>query len=794
MTTRLITQEIENATEQLGTTWPLYSYVTSNPLAGYQHKSFDEAVELAKRHFGANGYPSVSFYRQAWDNGEIDQDILRTLLQEHLLFQSPEFYLSLMESWMPEKAKNQSQELDRVMSKWLSGFMDEGLAEWPMPNRDQGFYKSWLSIAPYDTDLPDRKEVKKLADDALTVIHNILSDVEPTLYFDIFSRHLNALPGWVGYIKYRMEFKPEWHKKYPVDTTQYLAVRLTAAKMLQLPILPELYTGYDIEKVKIKKAWLNAWEKSWQQTFIDKILDSIRTDEEPEIQQPKAQLVFCIDTRSELIRRKIEQQGRYETYGYAGFFGIDMEYHTYHSDTHYASCPPILNARYQVTEQPADLMTKPFDMFNSKEAFDNKFRNKAGVHKMLKSLKNSLPSAFGYVEATGWLYGLFVVARTLFPSLFADKKPKKTYEIFCEPNITKKGDSDSDNDNVGRLPISVDEKAQLVKTAFDMMGWQSFAPIVVFAGHESETTNNPFSSSLDCGACAGNAGRHNARLLAKLANEPEVRFLLNQKYGFQIPDETLFVAASHNTTTDEIIIFDEYLPEGSRVQMDELKKCLKKAQQEATTERLGRQRSSASVDVALNKANDWAETRPEWGLATNSGFIVGKRSLTENLNLDGQSFLHSYDWQKDADGTTLESIMQGPMVVTQWINNHYYFSTTDNELFGSGSKITQNVVSTFGLVQGNGGDLERGLPLQSLCKSDTVYYHRPMRLTVLLQAPLQRVKQILKSNPETLRLLPENNWIYLMVLDPLQDNCVFTYQKNMNWQHLNEERTIVMQN
>jgi uncharacterized protein YbcC (UPF0753/DUF2309 family) len=36
---------------------------------------------------------------------------------------------------------------------------------------------------------------------------------------------------------------------------------------------------------------------------------------------------------------------------------------------------------------------------------------------------------------------------------------------------------------------------------------------------------------------------------------------------------------------------------------------------------------------------------------------------------------------KDKSGKALEAIMQGPMV-TQWINNHYYFSTVDNAVFG----------------------------------------------------------------------------------------------------------------
>ena len=124
--------------------------------------------------------------------------------------------------------------------------------------------------------------------------------------------------------------------------------------------------------------------------------------------------------------------------------------------------------------------------------------------------------------------------------------------------------------------------------------------------------------------------------------------------------------------------------------------------------------------------------------------------------------------------------MQGPMVVTQWINNHYYFSTVDNDKFGGGSKITHNITGKFGVVQGNGGDLKMGLPLQSLRQSDDEIYHQPLRLSVLIQAPIARVTDILSQN-ENLKTLLDNEWIYLMVMDPLQQNDIKRYGKNLKW-------------
>jgi len=160
---------------------------------------------------------------------------------------------------------------------------------------------------------------------------------------------------------------------------------------------------------------------------------------------------------------------------------------------------------------------------------------------------------------------------------------------------------------------------------------------------------------------------------------------------------------------------------------------------------------------------------------------VGPRNLTKNTNLDSRCFLHSYEWERDTEGKALEGIMLGPMTVTQWINNHYYFSTVDNNIYGGGSKITHNITGKFGVVQGNGGDLKMGLPLQSLFGSDEIMYHQPLRLSVLIQAPVNRVTEIIARNTGTKALL-DNEWIYLMVMDPTSKNEVFKYQKSLQWE------------
>ena len=160
--------------------------------------------------------------------------------------------------------------------------------------------------------------------------------------------------------------------------------------------------------------------------------------------------------------------------------------------------------------------------------------------------------------------------------------------------------------------------------------------------------------------------------------------------------------------------------------------------------------------------------------------MIGPRPLTEGLDLDGRSFLHSYDWSTDPDGEALEAIVAGPMVVTQWINTQYYFATVDNAVYGSGSKVTHNPVGNVGVYQGNGGDLMTGLPLQSLLSDDETPYHQPLRLSAVIHAPLERVSEILADH-DAVRELLDNDWLSLTVVDPEQDRDAFHYESDLSW-------------
>jgi uncharacterized protein YbcC (UPF0753/DUF2309 family) len=685
------------------------------------------------------------------------------LLQEAGKKESPEFYLAQLEAHSEVEHLNENHELDRLTVKWLSLFLDEGMATWPMPFKEMGFYTAWRKLIIYDEDINTKLNgpIPKSPEEALS---QVLADFNEKDQIKIFERHLAALPGWAGFIKYRTENDSVWNHEYPVNLLEYLAVRLWMAACLGVPVMPKLPQKKDHSLLELKYLWLQAWEKTWQSRFLKKIKKSSRQSHEKKALRPDAQLVFCLDSRSEILRRLLEKCGNYETFGSAGSFALPMNYRNPENGLVNKSSPAMVPSRYLVHEEPAPHQEE------SVVEYKKEGKRLRAYKYFLKRMKNILPSAFGYVEGSGFYYGSFMLLRIFKPDM-ADRlllRHHKGYENIYEPHICAVDPEDSSKE------ISLNEKVSLVKGAFDSCGWRTFAHLVVFTGHASHSANNPYASSLDCGACAGNPGKRNARTLARLANSKEVRKVLYGKHGIEIPEDTIFIAAEHITSSDEVQLFDDQVPESHQKILRQLKNNLLEVRKSLTKERLNEPRKA--VALAKTKSNSWSEARPEWGLSGHAGYIIGPRSLTINGEFS-DCFLSSYDWRIDKDGSILKGIMQGPLLVCQWISNHYYFSTVDNEVFGGGSKITLNITGKYGAVQGNGSDLKMGLPLQSLMKTDDEVFHNPIRLTTLIQAPRSFITQILASD-EKLKSLLDNGWIHLFIMDPEKNNLIERFSYN----------------
>jgi hypothetical protein len=323
---------------------------------------------------------------------------------------------------------------------------------------------------------------------------------------------------------------------------------------------------------------------------------------------------------------------------------------------------------------------------------------------------------------------------------------------------------------VDGAPVTTERKVQLAAGILRGMSLtRRFARLVVLFGHGGHSRNNAHAAGLDCGACCGQTGEANARAAAALLNEVEVRAGL-RTLGLEVPDETVFLAGLHHTTTDEVSLFElDELPASHRADVDALTAALQRAGHRTRLERAPKLGVAETDEQRLlqavrKRSSDWAQVRPEWALADNAGFIVGPRTLSASLRLEGRSFLHEYVAAEDEGFKVLEGILTAPMVVTHWINLQYYASTVDNLRYGSGNKVLHNVVGGHvGVFEGNGGDLRIGLSKQSL-HDGKKWVHTPQRLSVFVAAPRDAIDAILAKHAKV-RALVENEWLFLLQVD-----------------------------
>ena len=222
------------------------------------------------------------------------------------------------------------------------------------------------------------------------------------------------------------------------------------------------------------------------------------------------------------------------------------------------------------------------------------------------------------------------------------------------------------------------------------------------------------------------------------------------------------MGAAHDTTSDDVTVYDLATVPASHA--EDLATLQGQRQQASLLARIERSAKldQSDADDLWRRGQDWSQVRPEWGLAGCASFIAAPRSMTQGRNLSGRSFLHSYDWRKDSEFKVLEAILTAPLIVASWINLQYYGSVCAPDQFGSGNKTLHNVVGSIGVLEGGSGDLRSGLPWQSVHDGEKLM-HEPLRLTAVVAAPVDAIRQIISRHP-SLTALVQNRWIYLFAL------------------------------
>lgn len=766
--------------------WPLASSVAVNPYLGQSGLDLAHTAALLTRVSSATTIMPRAWFAERLERGMITDDDLVAALDNCASPLRPgtvaELKLSLQNAspvrpplpTIADLAADHSSIdwpaiIDERLGHWAAGWWDEGQALWAAPKRHSAF-GAWKAFATHDF-TPEIAGLRSFAafvtgapDSAMDAMaRNVaLLDLPAEALPTYFHALLITMGGWAQYSRYQ-QWQAELGGKQDSAPIDLLSIRLMWEAALYAQYRPAISAKWrDVmaahaapcepdEDHIIDAILQDAAERSAQRA-LGKSLRAGRAASIPTA--PVLQAAFCIDVRSETFRRALESlEPGIRTLGFAGFFGIGASHRRFASDVPEHRLPVLLNA--SATSRSGS---------TQHEAKDRSDRYLARARRAWGRFKLAAVSSFAFVEATGPLY---------LGKLLRDSLALKRASLPHDPMP------------VFDPPLTLEQRIAAASSVLRAMSLTSdFAPLVLLVGHGANVVNNPHASSLHCGACGGYSGEVNARLLASLLNDPEVRTGLAAA-GISVPAHTLFLGALHDTTADEVLVYSEDHPSPAHThEIAQARKWLASAALIARSERALRlPRATTHKDVP-RRTRDWAEVRPEWALAGCNAFIAAPRARTGSTSLSGRAFLHDYVWQQDEGFGVLELIMTAPVVVASWISLQYYGSSVDPQLWGGGNKLIHNVIGGIGVVEGNGGALRGGLPWQSVHDGDKLV-HEPLRLTVCIEAPMNAMTDILARHGNV-RELFDNRWLHLIALDG-EGHMAWRYAGDLDWEKIDPE-------
>jgi uncharacterized protein YbcC (UPF0753/DUF2309 family) len=810
---KYLTEVISSSCSKVAPAWPLKNSVAVNPFLGLADLSFNQAAKVLQDRSNIKMCMPIDFYLD-----QVKQEIILNVdisaaLNKHNQFETKveDFLdkaksLATAENTKEDKLKTILEAAEDLTSKhwheffidkvsfWTAAYFDENQALWNTTAAGEDIFKAWKREGEVDrsTELIGlknfRNTLKSLPDEPLEAAKIVLDklDIPKKMLEAYLHTLLLKIVGWSSYIAGK-----DWNNNLYGGNTDNLKSFLSILLAWELCIY-ESHKGQGIEELwkEYKASYITHQTEGKDDTLLNaslllqesfdlalqrQLTEKFKTHQPTNKteKRPKAQAVFCIDVRSEVYRRSLEQvDADIETIGFAGFFGFPINYVPLAHAEGKKQCPVLI---------PTGLTV--YETLKHTENVDTAVKKRKGKHQVAKNwklFKSGAISSFGFVSPLGLSF---------LPKLLSDSFGlTRPTEDPNKDGLNKWLRDDRDID-ISHVPLK--DKINMAASALTAMGLsEKMAPLVLITGHGSTSVNNPHATGLDCGACGGHSGEINAMTAEKILNDRAVRSGLMEKDIF-IPIDTHFIACLHDTTTDEIrLIGESNIPNTHTAAINEIKRSLKTASLAARLERGDRMNIEAgNIEASIIKrSKDWSQVRPEYGLAGCHSFIIAPRERTTGMDLGGKSFLHSYEWEKDTEFKILETIMTAPMVVTSWINLQYFASTVDNDMLGAGNKTLHNVSGGIGVIEGAAGDLRIGLPFQSIHDGEK-YQHLPQRLNVIIEAPMDEITKIVQKH-EMLKNLCDNEWITLLLLNE-DGNIDQKYVGNGAWENITASSKII---
>lgn len=761
---------------------PLKDFIHHNTLHSFQNLKFYDALHQAAKIFGFKTTLSLNDYRNLYQSGKIDTQILENIITEQKgkdelalwidkLFNKQFDYQidsrigKLKANWKNNYKIDMDALVHPLLFRIVCSYLDQGIAIWNFPIEHKGFLSSIREFERMSYgSIFNSKRVRDLLLNNNCSMEHLLEILvgDETLYAQYLYDQQFAHQGWSGMVSFIEDNPNALLDTKKITLHDFIVFEL----LLEINALDSQY-GDNWKPIKdtlkekpsplfapVAVTELNEvimlWQDAYEWTYYDQVLAGVQLgyDNNAPKTAKSFQALFCIDDRECSIRRYVElNDEKCETFGTPGFFGVEFFYQPKNGKFHTKLCPAPVTPKYLIKE------------INTKGNQDKDAHYSKKSHSLFQGW--IISQTLGFSSAFKLAVNIF--KPTMGP---ATTSSFKHMDKFSQLTIENKNINQREGDL--QIGFTIDEMVIRVQNLLNSIGLiENFAPLVYLVGHGASSINNTHYAGYDCGACSGRPGSVNARVMSFMANHKKVREILANK-GLVIPDTTQFMGVLHDTTRDEMEFYDEdLLNETNKMLHQQNKKTFQKSLDENAKERSRRfiltntQDSAKKVHEAVKlRSVSLFEPRPELNHATNALCIVGQRELTKHLFLDRRSFLNSYDYKIDLDGTFLTNILKPIGPVCGGINLEYYFSRVDNQKLGAGTKLPHNVMGLIGVANGIDGDLRPGLP------SQMIEVHDPIRMLVIVEHYPEIVLKAISQAPETYEWY-NNEWMHLVSVNPV---------------------------
>ncbi len=773
---------------------PLKDFIHHNTLHAFQHLPFYDAIFKAWRIFGYNVTFNVHEYRSLYKVGRIRDEVLDVVIRKRKGEAGFELWRNnclskrydpvydprigkLRANWKRHYHLDLDNLVQPLLFRIAGSYLDQGIALWQFPFEERGLLNAVRAVErnSFASFFRTKRVRQMLFDESLTLEKMLERLVGDARFYEqyLFDQQF-AHKGWSGMMA-AIEANPHsilYQKKVQLYDFIYLELLLEIDNLdaelgeTWLPLCSKVpgLEPIDVlgptpvsELQEVKKIWQDAFEWSYYDEVLSGLRQARLAQKSSKAVPPRRsfQAILCLDEREGSLRRHLESlDADCETLGCPGFFGVEFFFHPWGGKFYEKLCPITVTPKYLIKEKEAGVKHED-ELLYTKHS-----------HQFFRGFLASLS------------LGLWSAIKLLL-QLAKPEKNQASKDAFAHMSMDAELviEHEGQHENGLQVGFTVVEMADRVEGLLRGIGMvQDFAPLVYVVAHGSSSANNPHHGAYDCGACSGRPGSVNARVLAFMANHVEVRKLLKDR-GLDIPFDTIFIGALHDTSSEEMAFYDDKnLYPDTAVLHEKNKAVFENALDLNAKER---SRRFASIDVHQDikavreairrRSASYFEPRPELGHSTNALCFVGHRNLTKRLFLDRRAFMNSYDYRTDPDGQRLLGVLRPIPPVCGGINLEYYFSRVDNQKLGAGAKLPHNVMGLVGVANSSDGDLRTGLPKQM------VEAHDPMRLLIMVEHEPEVVLRTIQAEAPLYEWFA-NGWVHLVAIHPT--NHSFHYFEN----------------